>query len=153
LVKTPAFKLAVEVKRCKSVPMIEDHVKKAAKQIKISGRGGIIVLDTTHAFNPTHEPIRRPANDDRIAQAHEQMINHALKNELKNIYQWVDGKSVGIIYLHNTVVRPGIRRPNLGIEWAAVSLWCEVKTLQWKEQTGDTYHEFNNLFWTAQPRI
>ncbi len=153
LISTPAFRLALEVKRCKTVKGLENHVRKAAGQISKSGRGGVIVLDVTHAFNPKHEQIKVPATEEMIANAHKKHIDHIMSSHLKNINNWIGQRSIGFVYVHQTIFRPGAKNKSWNMNWTAFNMWCRLDIHKKLNAPRGPYDEFANLFWAAQPRL
>ncbi len=66
--KNGTFGLAV--KRVKSRSKLVENVRRAASQVQSSGLPGFIVLDTSIAFNPDNDLIRRALPDDIFHQRH-----------------------------------------------------------------------------------
>ena len=99
-------KFGIAAKRLKSVPALEEHVRKAAKQIQKAGLPGIIALDTCLALNPENEPILARIPDDQFGALYNQELHRFLDRHHRRIYEWVDGKGVRGVVFHDHLVRP-----------------------------------------------
>ena len=72
---TRGTKFGIAIKRLKSAANLEQHTRKAAKQISECRRiAGIIVLDTTFALNRDNERIKKPIPYEEFCRLHERAL-------------------------------------------------------------------------------
>jgi hypothetical protein len=95
----------IAAKRIKSEVQTKKRIPKAAKQIQISSMPGIITLDRSVALNPSNERITIPIPDKEFAHLHREAINHFLRHYNERIREWVRGRGVIGIIVHDHQVR------------------------------------------------
>ena len=118
-----AIRVSVAVKRIKSKHNIETNIRKAANQVKASGRIGFIVVDVSRAMNPKNRSFALWERE-RFDQLHKQAIQQFVNGIQANIPKWVGGKGVrGIIIMDHKL------RDDPQDKWGLSSMSIAVSTV------------------------
>lgn len=154
LMRTGLRAWTVETKRAKSAKAVNRLSEKAAKQIERSLVGGVIVIDVSAIGGADQRRLDRCVPDDELSNAREQMGNAIMQDGLPQIMKAVGDVPVGVIIIHDYVIRPAGRKPDgKEVPWGLHGLWCVYH----REATGssqrDRYEEFWELFSRGLPDL
>ncbi len=98
-------KYCIAAKRVKSVARLENRLKEAANQIYRTSWPGIIALETSMALNRENERIIVPISNEEFGRLYKQAFDHFVDDFHDRIQNWVYGKWVRGIVLHDQQVR------------------------------------------------
>lgn len=95
------IKFAIAAKRIKNVTSLENHVRKAAKQIKKAGLPGVIVLETNIALNRNNKPITMQIPEELFGPLYSEDIRRFIGDNDPNFKDWIRGKGVRGLVIHD----------------------------------------------------
>ncbi len=98
------IKFAIAAKRIKNVARLEQHVRKAAGQIKETGLPGIIALETSMALNRNNERVTTPIPDEMFGPLYNEAINRFVNDFYDKFKHWIRKKGVRCIVIHDQQV-------------------------------------------------
>ena len=134
-------KFGMAAKRIKSTVTLKQHIRKASEQIIKSGLPGIIALDTNVAFNRNNDRVNKPIPDNRFGLLYKQAINHFVSDYHDKFQDWVRGKGILCIVIHDQQVR---YEPNEG--WHLVGMTMYVNTTQQGQSMRDEFSLFQSSY-------
>jgi len=98
-------KFGIAAKRLKNVGNLEKRVRKSATQIENAGFPGIIALDTSVARNRDNRRFTTPIADEQFGCLYKDALYRFVDNYRPGIQDWVRGKGVRGIVIHDQQVR------------------------------------------------
>lgn len=142
------IKFGIAAKRIKKDTRLEEHVRKAAGQIKKAQLPGIIAIDTCVALNRDNERITAQIPDEQYAALHKQSLEHFIYDFQDNIQNWVGGKGVRGLVIHDQQVR---LQPN--DEWSLVGMTMFVNTAAENHRHNREFDMFREQYTTGLPNV
>lgn len=143
-----AIKFGIAAKRIKKVTKLEKHVRKAADQIKKARLPGIIAIDTCVALNRDNERITAQIPDEQFGPLYKQPLKHFMDDFHDNIQDWVRGKGVRGLVIHDQQVR---FQPNG--EWSLVGMTMCVNTARENHRHNREFDMFQERYTTGLPNV
>ena len=143
IISSPARKCAVEVKRIKNFDRMPSRVSAAADQIKASGLGGIIAIDISMALGPEEHQVAPGTTDEQIQEAQTRRGRDFKLRHLPVLAERVRGRSVGLIVVHDYVLRPSATSATMSQPWALNSLWDRFSLVP---PGTDLYRHFDEMW-------
>jgi hypothetical protein len=98
-------KYGIAAKRIKSANNLMKNVKKAIEQISKSKIPGIIVLETSLAFNPDNVRVTRPIGDTDFLPLYKDIVNHHWTPYDERTLALMRDTNVRGIIIHEQLVR------------------------------------------------
>lgn len=142
------IKFGIAVKRIKNATRLEKHVHKAADQIKIAKLPGIIALDTCVALNPNNERITTPIPEEQFRHLYSKAIKRFVDCYYDNFRDWIRGKGVRGIVIHDQQVR---FLPNR--EWSLVGMTMFVNFASKNNRRKQDFAIFEKRYKTGLPNV
>lgn len=149
----PVRRFALEAKRIKSFETLEGHVRKAAKQIARSSVGGVIVVDYSRAAMPSGNLLPHHVPDPMLDRAQQLRGEALMQRYRKPIRQWVASSPVGIVVMHDHIVRPAAMTSVGFVPWGLHGFWDALHLTEVDSARRRHFDEFWNLFGTALPNL
>lgn len=142
------IKFGIAAKRFKNVTNLGKHVRKAADQIKKTMLPGIIALDTCVALNRNNERITTQIPEKQFGYIYSEAINRFVDDYYGNIQDWVCGKGVRGIVIHDQQVR---FQPNG--EWSLVGMTKFVNPARKNNRRKREFAMFTKQYKTGLPNV
>ena len=142
------IKFGIAAKRIKNINRLEKHIRKAADQIQRTELPGIIALDTCIALNRNNEPITIQIPDEQFVPLYKKTIKDFIDNYHENFQDWVRGKGVRGIVIHDQQVR---FQPNN--EWSLEGMTMFVNTAQINYRRNQESAMFTKQYKTGLPNV
>jgi hypothetical protein len=142
------MKFGIAAKRVKNIGNLKERVRKAADQIENARFPGIIALDTDVALNRDNERITTPIPDEQFGPLYKQAIDRFLDDFHDKIQDWVRGKGVRGIVIHDQQVR---FQPDG--EWSLVGMTMRVDTARDNHRRHREFAMFNKQYATGLPNV
>ena len=147
-------KWSLEAKRIKSLDKMEQHIRKAGKQITASQIGGIIAVDISLVTAPSSAQLSSYVSDDVIEEAHSRRTDCFIKEYMPSIREWVGSKSVGFLLFHDYVIVPANdATPEGNSPWGLTELWQKADLLNPGSSNKTRYDDLWSLFRIALPNL
>ena len=143
-----AIKFGIAAKRVKKVTRLEKHVRKAADQIKKARLPGIIAIDTCVALNRNNERITAQIPEEQFGAFYKQALNYFIDDFHDNIQDWVRGKGVRGLVIHDQQVR---FQPNE--EWSLVGMTMFINTACENHRHNREFDMFQEQYATGLPNV
>jgi len=142
------IKFGIAAKRVKNVARLEEHVRKAADQIRRARLPGIIALDTCLALNPDNQRITTPIPDEQFGHLYKQALQHFTHAYHDRIQEWVRGNGVRGLVIHDHQVR---FQPNG--EWLLDSMTWFVCTARENQRRNREFAMFKKQYGKGLPNL
>jgi len=152
--------LGIACKRVKSEAQIDNHIRKAAIQIRDQGVPGIIFLHLGRVYNPKNEALGM-IPEDAMKGAHHAATTRFFDDYLPHIVDWTRWKDVrGIIRYDDFVSQDSPTEWSLSSFWSNASLSPYSYTCKRRPRdffnpieivNHHQFHEFHNRFTAGQP--
>lgn len=151
---TPASTYSVETKRIKDVDRFEQRVRKAGNQVRKSGIGGVVVIDVSVAVGSGTSTLEKCISEEKLFKAMQRRGEAFFAEYNGQIREWVAGKPVGVVVIHDHVIRPaGVKGNGVFVPWGLYPSWDAFQLVPDDRDQRKRYEEFWSLFATALPQF
>jgi hypothetical protein len=144
----------VEAKRAKSQEAVNRNTNRAADQIRESQIGGVIAIDVSPVGGAEKRRLRTCVPDEELESARQRMGDAVLKTGLPQLKAEIGGAPVGLVVIHDYLIRPAGKKPNgESVPWGLHGMWWSYFLVTPTSQQHDRYSEFWELWQRGLPDL
>lgn len=149
----PVRSWSIEAKRIKSWSAAEKRIREAAKQIRDSKLGGVIVLDISVACNPDSQPMDEFVPDEVLRKAQRSRGEHLAANFVPEVKKWIGNAPVEFLLVYDFQIRPAGYSSDDERPWSLMASWDRFNLLRPGSTQTDNFEELWSLFGAGLPQL